>query len=499
MSLYGIINISPVHYIAVPLLAAFLIPIIGLLSKKLTYWVPGLVLFYLAFISTVLLPAALKTPIVEVLAGWHPPLGINLYYGAVGGFLASLFAVLGFVIWIYSIIYMKNREEELPMQKYYMLFMMLIAGATGIVLTGDIFNLFVFLEITAIAAYSLTAFLQNRHGAEAAFKYILMGSLASTFILLAIVILYAYTGTLNMADIAQKMGSVPYYVQVFILLLFITGFGIEAELFPLNGWAPDAYMQAPVPVAAIFGGIVVKAGVYALIRVIFTLFSISSSFYLISVLGLITLIIAEMTALKQKDIKRMLAYSSIGQMGLVIVAFGIGTDKAVYGALFAMFSHAIIKPLLFFTAGYLAYKITGASIDDLKGIGRKKPFTSFFFVLAALSIIGLPPFAGFWGKYYILSAMIDAGHIGWVLLVLSASVIEAVYYLRMVVALYETPQNDPAVAVKTSLFAGIPMIILGAAIITIGVYPNLLTDILLPGVQELMNPGDYIQNTLTVR
>lgn len=499
MNLYGIINVSPVHYIAVPLLAAFLIPILGLLSKKLTYWVPGLVLLYLTLISTVLLPAALNNPIVEVLAGWKPPLGINLYYGPLGAFLASLFSGLGFIVWIYSFIYMKNREEELPLQKYYMLFMMLIAGATGIVLTGDIFNLFVFLEITAIAAYSLTAFLQNRHGAEAAFKYILMGSLASTFILLAIVVLYAYTGTLNMADIAQKMHLVPYYVQVFILILFLTGLGIEAELFPLNGWAPDAYMQAPVPIAAVFGGIVVKAGVYALIRIIFTIFSISSSFGFIAALGLITLIIAEMAALKQKDIKRMLAYSSIGQMGLVIVAFGIGTDKAVYGALFAMFNHAIIKPLLFFTVGYLAYKITGSSIDDLRGIGRKKPFTSFFFVLASLSIIGLPPFSGFWGKYYILSAMIDAGKIGWVILVLFASVIEAVYYLRMVAALYETPKEDLAVAVKTSFFAGVPMIVLAGIIIMVGIYPNLLTKILLPGVQELMNVGDYIQNTLTVR
>ncbi len=277
MNLYGIMDVTPVHYIALPLMAAFLMPILGLISKKLTYYIPGVVFLYLVVVSTAMLPVALVSPIVEVLAGWRPPLGIDLYYGPLGGFLASLFAVLGFLVWLYSIIYMKNREEELPLDKFYMLFMMAIAGATGIVLTGDIFNMFVFLEITAIAAYSLTAFLPNRHGAEAAFKYILIGSLASTFLLLAILVLYSYTGTLNMAHIAQKMTDVPYHVQIFVLILFITGLGIEAELFPLNGWAPDAYMQAPIPVAAIFGGIVVKAGVYALFRVIFTVMNIPSA------------------------------------------------------------------------------------------------------------------------------------------------------------------------------------------------------------------------------
>ncbi len=499
MNLYGVMDVTPVHYIALPLFAAFLMPILGLLSKKITYWVPGLVFLYLMVVSSAMLPAALVSPVVEIIAGYRPPLGINLYYGPLGGFLASLFAVLGFLVWLYSTIYMKNREEELPLDKFYMLFMMAIAGATGIVLTGDIFNMFVFLEITAIAAYSLTAFLPHRHSAEAAFKYILIGSLSSTFILLAILVLYSYTGTLNMAHIAQKMANVPYSAQIFVLILFITGLGIEAELFPLNGWAPDAYMQAPIPVAAVFGGIVVKAGVYALFRVVFTVLNIPSALDFLAHLGLITLVIAEMSALHQKDLKRMLAYSSIGQMGLVVIAFGMGTKEAVYGGLFAMLNHAVVKPLLFLSVGYLAYKITGTSIDDLRGIGRKKPFTSFFFVLASLAIIGLPPFSGFWGKYYILSAMVAAGKTSWVVIVLFASVVEAVYYLRMVVALYETPETEPGVAARTSLFAGVPLIVLGVGILILGMYPDIVSPVLTPGVMELLNPADYIQSSLGVR
>ncbi len=483
---------SPVHYIAVPLLAAFLIPLIAKLSKNIVKFVPGIVLLYLSFLSFQLFPIAFQKPIVEIIAGWKPPFGITLVYGPLSAFLVSMVTLIGFVIWIYSYRFI-IRE---PIEKYYMLFMLLITGATGIILTGDIFNLFVFLEITAIAAYSLTAFLRDKDGAEAAFKYLLIGSFASTFMLLAIAILYSQTGTLNIADLASKIDQIKLPIRILILIFFIVGLGIEAELFPLNGWAPDAYSQAPSPIGAVFGGIVVKAAIYAFMRIVFLLFNFDSIFHLLVILGIITMLVAEMSAMKQNQIKRMLAFSSIGQMGLVIIAFGIGTEPSVQAALFQMFNHAIIKVLLFFAAGYLVFHSGSKDISALDGLGRDKPITSFFFALGALAIIGLPPFSGFWSKLYILLSVGNSGLIVALVLILISAIIEAVYYLRVVSRLYfyKEPDNvDPRRTPISGLFA---MGILSFVIIIVGFYPDIIMNLLKPAAAELINKSEYIKIAL---
>lgn len=483
---------SPVHYIAIPLLAAFLIPIIGKVSRNTVKFIPGIVLLYLSYVSFQLFPTAYNKPIVEVIAGFSPPFGITLVYGPLAAFLVSMVTLVGFVIWIYSFRFI-IRE---PIEKYYMMFLLLITGATGIILTGDIFNLFVFLEITAIAAYSLTAFLRDKDGAEAAFKYLLIGSFASTFVLLAIALLYTQVGTLNIADIGSKIETVAMPLRIFILILFMVGLGIEAELFPLNGWAPDAYSQAPSPIGAVFGGIVVKAAIYAFMRLVFVLFNFESVFHLLVILGVITMLIAEMSAMKQNQIKRMLAFSSIGQMGLVIIAFGVGTEPSVQAALFQMFNHAIIKVLLFFSAGYLVFHSGSKNISALDGLGKEKPITSFFFALGALAIIGLPPFAGFWSKLYVLISIGNAGLMLVLVLILISAVIEAVYYLRVVSRLYfyAEPENiDPR---RTPVTGIIAMGILAIVIVAVGLNPNLIMDYLKPAANELINKAEYIKIAL---
>ena len=486
-------NVSVVDFIAVPLLAAFLIPIIGRFSKGFVKIVPGIVFLYLSYVAISLFPVALDKPIVEIIAGFKPPFGISLVYGPLAAFLTSLITLMGFVIWVYSYKFI-IRE---PLEKYYMLFMLLITGSTGIILTGDIFNMFVFLEITAIAAYSLTAFLRDKDGAEAAFKYLLIGSFASSFFLLAVMLIYAQTGTLNIADIASKMDTVPLTSKIMIMIFFIVGLGIESEIFPLNGWAPDAYSQAPSPIGAVFGGIVVKAGIYALMRIVFMFFNFPEVFHFLLIMGIITMIIAEMSAMKQQQIKRMLAFSSIGQMGLVIIAFSVGTSESVQAGLFQMFNHAVIKALLFFAAGYLVFHSGSKKISALDGMGRDKPLTSFFFALGALAIIGLPPFSGFWSKLYILISVADAHLIAVVVLVLTASVIEAVYYLRVVSRLYFNKETAVEEEVRRTPVSGlVAMGILGLVIIAVGLYPDYLWHILKPAADELVNKADYIRTAL---
>jgi proton-translocating NADH-quinone oxidoreductase chain N len=489
---------TPVLFVAIPLLAAFLIPLLGMIWKELVRIVPGLVLTYLLILSINLLNYVLvHGPIVEVIAGWVPPIGINLVFSAFSGFLVTLIIFLGFIVWLYSYRFKRNVDFE-PAKKYFLLLMMLITGSVGIVLTGDIFNMFVFIEITGISGYALTAFYTGRNSAEASFKYIFLGSLASAFLLLAIMIIYSQLGTLNMADISSKIHLMKPVYKITSLIFFITALGIEAEIFPLNGWAPDAYTEAPGPVGAAFAGIVVKASVYAIIRYIYTIFDMSGSFDLLIILGMITLIVAETAAIRQNKLKRMLAYSSIGQLGLVFVAFGFGTEEGVFAALFLMFNHAIIKSLLFLSGSYLVYNSKDKFINEASGMGKYLPITSFLFALGAFAIVGLPPFAGFWSKLAVLTAAADSHMILIIALVLIVSVIELVYYLRVVNRIYFFKKEDHVQTTRPSYNGVFAMVVLGVIILVIGFYPDAITGILHKASADLMDKSKYIQDVLSL-
>ncbi|MEN8187689.1 MAG: proton-conducting transporter membrane subunit [Bacteroidota bacterium] len=488
--------ISPIHYIFVPLVAAFAIPLLSKINKELPRIIPGIVMFYNIIISFVLMQEVNEVGYIsEVIAGWEAPWGINLVITPFSGFLVSLISVLGFLIWLYGFRFKKVIDAG-ELRSYNILQMMMITGAIGIIITGDIFNMFVFLEIVAITAISLTSFYRGRDGAEAGFKYLLIGGFASALILLAILILYTQVGTLNMAEIAERMHTVPQGIKATILLLFIVGFGIEAELFPLNGWAPDAYSQAPGPTSSAFAGIVVKAGVYGLIRIIFTLFDVDGAYDFLITAGLITMIIAEASALRQTNLKRMLAYSSIGQMGLALIAFGIGTKEAVFGAMFLLFNHAVIKSLLFMTGSILIYNSKDKTINSLSGIAKKLPFISILFAIGAFAIVGLPPFSGFWSKLYVLTAAADENMILLIAAILAVSVVEIVYYFRVVGKLYFPDKESNIEVYRPKFNAMIAMGVLGVVILVIGFYPDLITGYLHNAADILLDKASYIRFVL---
>ncbi|NIA10324.1 MAG: hypothetical protein GWP10_11510 [Nitrospiraceae bacterium] len=487
---------SPVLFIAIPLLAAFLIPLLGFVWKESIRILPGLVLLYMLVLAVSLMGQVIHTgTIVQVIAGWKPPWGINLVFSPFTGFLATLMIGMGFIIWIYSYRF-KNVDFE-EAKKYFILFLMLVTGSVGIVLTGDIFNQFVFIEITSISAYALTAFYKERDSAEASFKYLMIGSLSSMFLLLAIILIYSQLGTLNMADIASKAHLMKPEFKILAVIFFIVGLGIEAEIFPLNGWAPDAYSQAPGPVGAAFAGIVAKAGVYALIRIIFTLFDVSGTHQFLIVIGLTTMIIAEMAAIKQDRLKRMLAYSSLGQMGLVLVAFGIGTEEGIFAALFLIVNHAVSKTLLFLSGSYLVYNSTNKYISEISGMGRILPLTSLLFALGALAVVGMPPFSGFWSKFYMLSAAAHSNMLLIIALILSVSLIELVYYFRVVNRVYFFKKESDIKPKKPTVNAIIAMVTLGLIILVIGFYPDVITGYLHQASQALLDKGQYIQDVLS--
>ncbi len=489
---------SPVLLIAIPLLAAFLIPLFGMVWKESVRIVPGLVLAYLTYLSASLYIEVINTDtIVEIIAGWRPPWGINLVFSPLTGFLTTIMTFMGFIVWLYSYRFKRNVEFEAA-KKYFIFLMLLVAGSVGIVITGDIFNQFVFIEIVGISAYALTAFYTGRDSAEAAFKYLIMGSLSASALLIAIIIIYSQLGTLNMAEIAANIDNMNPYYRIIAMIFFIIGIGVEAEIFPLNGWAPDAYTEAPGPVGGAFSGIVAKAGIYAMVRMMFTLFDIAGPMKILIVIGLITLIVAETSALRQEKLKRMLAYSSIGQMGLVLVAFGMGTKAGVFAALFLMLNHAITKPMLFLSGSFLTFNTTEKYIKQITGMAKKMPVVSIIFVLGALAITGFPPFSGFWSKMAFLSAAADENLLFIMATILIISIFEVVYYFRVINRLFFFEYDDKiSVEPHKPGFNGmIALFVLAFIVLMIGFYPSSVTGFIDLAADDLLNTHQYIDKVL---
>ncbi len=479
--------------IALPLISAFFVPVIKTISRK-------------AVMPFLVLVTALQTgiaawvfeevytsgkPIIIMAGGFKPPVGINLYIGHFAALFVLIIAVAGFFMAVFS---MKSIGVE-PKDKYAMLFLLLMLGATGMISTGDIFNLFVFMEITAISAYALTAYNKTGEASEGAMKYIVLGGIGSSFFLVGIALIYGSLGTLNMAQIAQLAGNINPTVAQAALALLVFGLAVEAELFPLNAWAPDAYQAAPHPVTAMFSAFVVKAGLYAMVRIIYLLRdtqAFTGILRLVLILGTITVVIGELSALRQTNVKRMFAYSSIAQVGFMAVGFSLGTQAGASAGVFHMVNHAIVKALMFLAVGYVALELGGTSIEDFKGLGKKMPLTAFAITVGAISIIGIPMFNVFWSKIQLILAALKVGKTGVIALILGASLVEAVYYIRLIHTMWFESANGEKV--KESFTLGVIMLLLVALIIVIGVFPNAAWNIAQKAAADLYNVSQYIKN-----
>jgi len=487
--------VSPILLIAVPLGLAFTIPLFGFISKKIEKYIPLIGMLFNLCLTLFFIPKVLEHPIIVSLGGFPPPFCINLFVGPVGIFFSTIISLVGFLVSIYALGYIKEGATE----KYHMLYLLLLTGATGVVLTGDIFNLFVFFEILCISSYALVAYLQNKEGVESAVKYLIQGAIGSSLMLIAIGLLYGQFGTLNMADIAKNISSVSSMSLFVPLVLFITGFGVEGAIFPLNAWLPDAHSSAPSSISAILSGIAIKMGIYGIARIVFTIFGASSMFLFFVYLGLITLLIGEFSAFRQQNIKRMLAYSSIGQIGLIVFALGIATPYGISGGLFQLLSHALSKSLLFLAVGYMIYRAGSMNISDLEGMGKRMPLTSLAFTVGAFSLVGLPPFIGFPSKFLIVRAALAKGGSLFVVLiaiVLFAAIIEGAYFFKVVQIFYFKGQRTNIKKEEAPVTALIPLLILVILIIAIGIYPKFVMSILNSAGSELINRVGYIKGVL---
>jgi proton-translocating NADH-quinone oxidoreductase chain N len=487
--------VNPVLLIAVPLGLAFTVPLIGSASRRLARFVPVVASLFNLILCIRLLPSVLENPIVINLGGFVPPFGINLFVGPLGLLFAGLISLAGLIVSIYSLSYIKTG----PVVKYHILYMLLLTGATGVVLTGDLFNLFVFFEILCISSYALVAYHGDRAGIESSIKYLIQGTVGSNLLLIGIGFIYGIFGTLNMADIAQQISTVERSSLLVPMLLMVSGLGVEAAIFPLNAWLPDAHSSAPSSISAILSGIAIEVGLYAIARIVFTVFGISDVYLFIAFLGILTLLIGELCAFAQNNIKRMLAYSSIGQIGLILFALALATNSSVTGGLFQLINHTLSKGLLFLSAGYMIYRSGSMEISSLSGMGKRMPLTSLAFTVGAFSLVGLPPFSGFPGKFLIVSGALLQGQmiinilVG---LVLLCTVIEGAYYFRVVQAFYFKSGNDDTDRKLAPAAALTAMLILMILIVALGVYPNLVADLLRSASSDLLEKVSYVGSVL---
>ncbi|HOK40930.1 MAG TPA: proton-conducting transporter membrane subunit [bacterium] len=406
-------------FVAVPLFISFLIQLLNKLPDVIADWLALLSTLFLAIISIYLIRT--NEILIYQMGGWQPPIGINLVFDSFTGVLLTIISLITCLIVIYSFSYMEKFTEK---KKYYSLLLLMLSGMNGVVISGDIFNIYVFLEIASIASYALVGFGCEDEELEAAFKYLVLGSVASAFILLGIIFIYGKYGTLNLAQLATYIGNENLInkinLNMIISVLFIMGFGLKAALVPFHAWLPDAHPSAPAPISAMLSGLLIKAlGIYVIIRIFFFIFKISLILsYIIMGLGMLSMFIGVLLALGQWDFKRLLAYHSISQMGYIILSFGIAGAAisknlpssiallALIGGIYHLINHSVFKSLLFLCSGAIEYATGTRKIKELGGLREKMPITSLTCFIASLSISGIPPFNGFWSKLIIIIAAI---------------------------------------------------------------------------------------------
>ncbi len=447
-------------------------------------------------------------PMSYALGGWAPPLGIEYVVDHVAAYVSvvvtsvSLLVIVGTRRWAI-------REAGDRLGPFYGLVLLLLAGLLGMVVTGDLFNLFVFLEISSLAAYALV-FMGGRAGMVAGFRYLVLGTIGGALYLLGVGFVYFATGTLNMADVARilEVDSSGRAVQAGAVLIF-TGLGIKMALVPLHLWLPDAYTHAPSSVSTLIAPVMTKVGAYAMLRMFLSVFpdgylrDVVPVADALLVLGLAGIVLGSAAAMAQTDLRRMLAYSSIANLSMIAVGLGIGTPLALVAALLHVMNHAVMKAALFSAVASVRLATGSSSVGGLAGLGRRMPLTMATFTLGAVSMVGIPPAAGFFSKWYMAQAGLQDGQWLVAVVVLGSSLMTAVYLFRVLERAYLDPPNGhpdraPLVAgaaPDAPLAAAVqeasespadvvwPALALGAATIVLGVLNvAIVTHVLEPGV-----------------
>lgn len=446
----------PILQVILPLMAA---PACIIVNRHREAWAFSLLVSLAALgISILLLREVLASGTISyALGGWDAPWGIEYRIDLLNAFVLLVICIFNLVALVPA--YQSVEKEISGNNKvyFYTLYLLCFAGLLGITATGDAFNIFVFLEISSLSTYALVALGRHRRALWAAYRYLVVGTIGASFILIGIGFLYVSTGTLNIHDLSERIPPINDSLTVLAALVFmVTGVCIKLALFPLHAWLPDSYTYAPSIVTVFLAATATKVGVYLLIRFIYTLFGHEFSFMRLPLqeifltLGILAVFFASMLAITQTNIKKMFAYSSVAQIGYMVVGLGIGTAIGLQASLLHLFNHAFMKGALFLAIAAVMYQMGGTQVEDFRGLGKRMPWTMLAIVIGCLSLIGVPLTAGFVSKWYLVLAALNAELWLVAILVVVGSLLTVIYCWRLIENAYFQPAEETAVRCEAS-------------------------------------------------
>lgn len=479
----------PILILIIPLLTAFVISLFGAKRDTLAF---GLLVAAMAgsfYAAVRLLLMVLQTgrPIHYRLGGWPPPFGIELVIDHLSGLVLCMVAGCALLTAVYS---RRPVRQEIPdrIHHYYTLFCLLVTGLLGMVATGDAFNLYVLLEISALSSYALLA--RGRGLAYyATFKYIIMGTIGACFYLLGVGYLYIKTGTLNMADLSAILARPEMHESITIrvgFILIIIGLWIKMAFFPLHGWLPNAYTNASTTSSCLIAPLMTKVSVYIMVRLMFSVFSVEYVFQtipwheLVVWLATIAIVAGSILALAQRDLKKMLTYIIVAEVGYMVGGVWLANQSGLTGTIYHIVSDGLMTLCLFMAVGAITFKTGKSSFDAMQGIFEKMPGTSVVFLIGGLSVIGIPPTCGFFSKWYLISGGIEAGQWVYVGALLFSSLINAIIFFRLIEVAYygefkghaHGDGHGQAGMDEVGATMLVPMLVTATSLIVIGLYTN---------------------------
>jgi multicomponent Na+:H+ antiporter subunit D len=432
----------PALQVVIPLVSA---PVCLLLRNPRHAWACALVVSWSTLAIAVLLVQQVSAAgtLSYAIGAWATPWGIEYRIDMAGALMILIITTIGSVVMPFA---WRSIQDEIPKKNtglFYTCYLLCLTGLLGVVVTGDAFNLFVFLEISSLSSYVLISLGSTRRALTASFQYLVMGTIGATFILIGIGLLYMMTGTLNMVDLSQRLPGVVDTRTIRVAFAFVTvGVSIKLALFPLHLWLPNAYTFAPSVVSAFIAATATKVGVYVLLRFFFTVFGVRFSFDAMHVgdilllLAVAAMLIASLVAIFENNVKRMLAYSSVAQIGYIILGISLASTAGVTAGMVHLFNHAMIKGALFLAMGCIFLRLGSVDLRDMHGLARQMPWTMAAFVMGGLSLIGIPLTAGFISKWYLVSAALTDGYWPLAVLILVSSLFALIYIWRVVEAAY---------------------------------------------------------------
>jgi len=477
----------PVLLIVLPIVAGALPLLAGLVSDRAGWPIAVLAMVGQTGLAGWLgYAVATEGTISYEVGGFAAPFGIELVADGLSAAVAALIAVVA--LGVLGYVRTAGPRED----SFFSLYLLLVAGLTGMTVTGDVFNLYVFLEITGLAAYALVASGRRASAAVAALKYLIVGTVGASLYLLGVGYLLAATGTLNMADLAAKLPEVGYDSTLVLtaFALIVGGLAVKVALFPVHTWQPGAYATAPDSVSALISALVSTVAAYALARILFSVFTVEFlravpvAQTALTVVAAVSVVAGSVLAVSQTDVQRMLAYSSVSQFGLVVAGFAVATPAAVVGALVHLVGHAVMKGGLFAATGVVRRRTGATTIRGYDGLSARAPVAAGSFAVLALAMVGVPPAVGFVGKWYIVLGAIRGGAWGLVVVLLASTLLTLAYFARMVERMYFTAPPDPADEEDTAALAdggdptdapvspGMVAVVVAAALVAVALGPT---------------------------